>query len=41
MDAGEPHLRELRERAAGERIETVGAELRALMHREAPAKEPA
>ena len=41
MDAGEPHLRELREHAAGERIETVGAELRALMHREAPAKEPA
>ena len=43
MDAGEPHLRELRQRAAGERIETVGAELRALMHREAPAaaKEPA
>jgi ketol-acid reductoisomerase len=41
MEAGEPHLRELRERAAQERIETVGAELRALMHREAPAKEPA
>src|SRR6478672_7377698 len=35
MDAGEPHLRELREKAADERIETVGAELRALMHREA------
>jgi ketol-acid reductoisomerase len=41
MDAGEPHLRELRQQAAAERIETVGAELRALMHREAPAKEPA
>ncbi len=39
MDAGEPHLRELRQHAAAERIETVGAELRALMHREAPAKE--
>jgi len=41
MDAGEPQLRGLRTRAAEERIETVGAELRALMHREAPAKEPA
>jgi ketol-acid reductoisomerase len=41
MEAGEPHLDELRARAAGERIETVGAELRALMHRETPAKEPA
>jgi ketol-acid reductoisomerase len=41
MDAGEPHLQELRERAAAERIETVGAELRALMHREAPAGGPA
>ena len=39
MDAGEPHLRELREKAADERIETVGAELRALMHREAPETE--
>jgi ketol-acid reductoisomerase len=39
MEAGEPQLRELRARAAEERIETVGAELRALMHREAPAKE--
>jgi ketol-acid reductoisomerase len=39
MDAGEPHLRELRAQAADERIETVGAELRALMHRETPAKE--
>ncbi len=41
MDAGEPHLSELREQAAGERIETVGAELRSLMHRKAPAGEPA
>ena len=41
MDAGEPHLNDLRERAADERIETVGAELRGLMHREAPAGEPA
>jgi ketol-acid reductoisomerase len=40
MDAGEPELRQLRQRAAEERIETVGAELRALMHRETPAKEP-
>jgi ketol-acid reductoisomerase len=39
MDAGEPHLRDLRERAADERIETVGAELRSLMHRETPAGE--
>jgi ketol-acid reductoisomerase len=41
MDTGEPRLAELRARAADERIETVGAELRGLMHREAPAKEPA
>ncbi len=41
MDAGEPHLRDLRARAADERIEAVGAELRSLMHREAPAGEPA
>jgi len=43
MDAGEPQLRELRARAADERIETVGAELRSLMHREEPepAGEPA
>src|SRR5437764_113294 len=41
MDAGEPHLAELRARASAERIETVGTELRSLMHREAPAKEPA
>ena len=37
METGEPHLNELRERAADERIEKVGAELRGLMHRE-PAK---
>jgi ketol-acid reductoisomerase len=37
MNAGEPHLRELRERAADERIETVGTELRSVMHREMPA----
>jgi len=42
MDAGEPHLAELRERAADEQIEEVGAELRGLMQREAPAaQEPA
>ena len=33
MDAGEPHLNELREQASEERIEKVGAELRSLMHR--------
>jgi ketol-acid reductoisomerase len=33
MDAGEPHLNELRTKAADERIEEVGKELRALMHR--------
>ena len=33
MDAGEPHLKELRAHAAEERIERVGEELRALMHR--------
>jgi len=41
MDTGEPHLAELRARAAGEQIEAVGAELRGLMQREAPAEEPA
>ena len=41
MDAGEPHLGELRAQAAAERIEEVGAELRSLMQREAPAGEPA
>jgi ketol-acid reductoisomerase len=35
MDAGEPELRRLRERAADQRLEEVGRELRALMHREA------
>ncbi|HST24980.1 MAG TPA: ketol-acid reductoisomerase [Gaiellaceae bacterium] len=39
MNAGEPRLGALRERAANERIETVGTELRSLMHREAPAGE--
>jgi len=34
MDAGEPRLKELRAKAAQERIETVGKELRALMRRE-------
>jgi ketol-acid reductoisomerase len=38
MDAGEPRLHELRAQAAASRIEQVGAELRALMHR---AGEPA
>jgi ketol-acid reductoisomerase len=43
MESGEPHLQELRRKAADERIETVGAELRSKMHRAAPApaKEPA
>ena len=41
MDSGEPHLNELREKAAGERIEEVGKELRSKMHRAAPAKESA
>jgi ketol-acid reductoisomerase len=34
MDAGEPRLAELREQAAGQTLERVGAELRALMRRE-------
>ena len=33
-DAGEPHLAELREQAAGQQLEQVGRELRALMRRE-------
>jgi ketol-acid reductoisomerase len=33
METGEPQLRELREKAADQRIETVGRELRSLMHR--------
>jgi ketol-acid reductoisomerase len=41
MDSGESHLAELRQKASEERIEAVGAELRGLMHREAPAGEPA
>jgi len=41
MDSGEPRLAELRQKASEERIEEVGAELRGLMHREAPAGEPA
>jgi ketol-acid reductoisomerase len=35
MDAGEPHLAELREQAGSQVLEQVGAELRALMRREA------
>jgi ketol-acid reductoisomerase len=34
MDAGEPRLAELRERASGQTLERVGSELRALMRRE-------
>jgi ketol-acid reductoisomerase len=34
MKAGEPHLKKLRSEAADQRIETVGKELRGLMHRE-------
>jgi len=34
MKTGEPHLRELREQAAEQKLETVGKELRSLMHRE-------
>ena len=34
MDAGEPHLAELREQARNQVLEQVGAELRALMRRE-------
>jgi ketol-acid reductoisomerase len=34
MDKGEPRLKELRAKAADERIESVGKELRGLMHRE-------
>ena len=41
MQAGEPRLRELRAKAAEERIEAVGRELRSLMHREVPQAEPA
>ena len=41
MDAGERHLHELRRKAAEERIERVGSELRALMHRAPAAHSPA
>ena len=34
MDAGEPRLAELRERASGQLLEQVGRELRGLMRRE-------
>jgi hypothetical protein len=34
MDAGEPHLAELRAQAASQVLEQVGPELRALMRRE-------
>jgi ketol-acid reductoisomerase len=37
MQTGEPKLKELRDQAASERIETVGRELRGLMHREGGA----
>src|ERR671937_1448948 len=40
MQTGEPRLKELRERASAERIESVGYELRSLMHK-APQAEPA
>jgi len=40
MSTGEAKLNELRQRASEERIETVGAELRSLMHR-APQPDPA
>jgi ketol-acid reductoisomerase len=36
MGKGEPRLNELRAKAADERIEVVGRELRGLMKREAP-----
>ncbi len=39
MRTGEPRLRELRARAADERIEQVGRELRSLMHRAVPEPE--
>jgi ketol-acid reductoisomerase len=42
MDTGEPRLKELRAKAAGERIEQVGRELRSLMHKVPQAEaEPA
>jgi len=39
MNTGEPRLKELRAKAADERIEQVGQELRSLMHRAVPAHE--
>jgi ketol-acid reductoisomerase len=39
MNTGEPRLQELRTRAADERIERVGQELRSLMHRQVPQAE--
>jgi hypothetical protein len=39
MNTGEPRLKELRARAADERIERVGQELRSRMHR-VPQAEP-
>jgi ketol-acid reductoisomerase len=39
MTTGEPRLKELRTKAADERIETVGRELRSLMHRAVPEPE--
>jgi ketol-acid reductoisomerase len=39
MNTGEPRLKELRGKAADERIERVGQELRALMHRQVPQAE--
>jgi ketol-acid reductoisomerase len=39
MKTGEPRLKELRAKAADERIEQVGRELRSLMHRAVPAHE--
>ena len=39
MNTGEPRLKELRAKAADERIEEVGRELRSLMHRAVPEPE--
>ena len=39
MNTGEPRLKKLREKAADERIEVVGRELRSLMHRTVPEPE--
>jgi ketol-acid reductoisomerase len=39
MNTGEPRLNELRAKAADERIEQVGQELRSLMHRQVPQAE--